>query len=204
MYRSVHTRLYLPLVLGMRCYPSFPIAQFRGPCAECYGPIQNSAWPFPLSYRAGFASGGQEDRSLSASIQAALTLECVTGETQYSNPCTEWEPPQSRYWDQQVASIAPLMSKIWYIQVCIFMSNVYIMYIHIHDVPREQWGHEPWRKEMYLYLPVNTCIWHLFYIVCSLYISCMYIYILTMEDTCTWYMHVCNIHLPVFHCMLVQ
>jgi hypothetical protein len=28
MYRCVHTRLYLPLVLDTRCYPSFPTAQF--------------------------------------------------------------------------------------------------------------------------------------------------------------------------------
>ena len=55
-----------------------------GPCAECYGPFQNSTWPFPQSYPGGFSAKGQEDRLLSAANQAALTLECLTGETRYS------------------------------------------------------------------------------------------------------------------------
>ena len=89
----------------MTCYPSFPTAQFRVPCAECCVPFQNSTWLFPQSYQGGFSAGGQEDRSLSAAMQAALTLECRTGETQYSNPCTEREPPQSHNWDQQREAI---------------------------------------------------------------------------------------------------
>ncbi len=73
MYRRVHTCLYLPLVLDTRCYPSFPTAQFRCPCAECYGPFQNSTWPFPQSYQGGFSAGDQEDQSISAVIQASAS-----------------------------------------------------------------------------------------------------------------------------------
>ncbi len=61
MYRLVHKHMYLPLVLDMRCYPSFPIAQFRGLCAERYGPFQNSTWPFLRSYQADFSSGGHSN-----------------------------------------------------------------------------------------------------------------------------------------------
>jgi hypothetical protein len=34
MYRRVHTHMYIPLVLDMRCYPSFPIAQFVSKMVE--------------------------------------------------------------------------------------------------------------------------------------------------------------------------
>ena len=109
---NVQTCMYiaLPLVLDMRCYPSFPTARFRGPCAECYGPFQNSTWPSPQSYQGGVSSGGREDQQLSAAILAALTLVCLTGETQYSIPCTERVPLQSRYWGQQREAICTGMN----------------------------------------------------------------------------------------------
>ncbi len=45
------------------------------------------------------------------------------------------------------ASLALLMSKTWYIQVCTLILNIYTMYIHVQDVPLEQWGHKQWREE---------------------------------------------------------
>ncbi len=157
-YRRVHTHLYLPLELDTRCYPNFPTAQFRRPCAECYGPFQNSTWPFPRSYQGGFSSGGQGDWLLSA----------ATGSSDSGMP--DWQDAifQSMHWMSTstisllgsatwgnlyrlepalAASIALLMSKTWYKQVCTSMSNVYTMYIHVQDVPQERWGHEPWREE---------------------------------------------------------
>ena len=73
----------------MMCYLCCPKAQSRGPCAECCVLFQNSIWPFPRSYQGDVSAGCQEDQSLSGANQAALTLECPTGETPYSNPYTE-------------------------------------------------------------------------------------------------------------------
>ena len=88
LYIRVHTCLDLPLVLDTRCLRVSPQQNF----ADL---VQNAMCLFEIllgllpSYQRGFSEGFQEDQSLSAAIQASLTLECLTGETRYSNPCTE-------------------------------------------------------------------------------------------------------------------
>ena len=45
------------------------------------------------------------------------------------------------------ASIALLMSTTCYMHVCTLFNHVYTMYTQVHNIPREQWGHEPRKEE---------------------------------------------------------
>ena len=53
-----------------------------------------------------------------------------------------------------------------------------------------------------------VCIYENVFLCTYMFITCMYIvctlYILTLLYTCAQYIHVCKIHLPVFHSVLVQ
>ncbi len=150
MYRRVHTCLYLALVLVTRCYPSFPTAQFRWPCAECYGPFQIPLGLFPSLIREVFFCR-RSRRSIDFCCDSGLCLwnawlarrnvpihalneylhNLVTGISNVRQFVQMWTSFSC------INSPDDQQNLVDTIQVCTLINNIYTMYLHVRSQTME-------------------------------------------------------------------